>query len=734
MQLLHIVDRFILYQGVGQHPSQLGCEAMAVDVINAYASNMTGYEYTKAQIEAKMTALLDMLRNTGAGEDIDRIITKIAEIQELMAVIDESGLTADDMRDLLNKKDQLVQAIKDTMALMGLTEEKLIRQAEFIKDHQMLEKMGAALVLMDGVIRKDPELTKQFQTVLEGYANKLLEPLGVSVEQLITQGKFISDSISTEDIAAAIKVAESLATEFPALKAKYESMLKGVLDAMGTDLEGLIRQGALIVDSLDTEKLVETIVRLNDFVKKYPAYKAQVEGYIQQILDALGVTMDELIEQGRIAAGSVSMEEVIETVKTLNELVKKYPAYKAQVEDLVQKTLTALDMSLEDVIRQGQLVIDSIDTEAVVDAIVALNDLIEKYPQYKAQYEAAVQEFLDALGMSADELLAKAKAMASTVDLVEVAKMLKEIEPYLENLPAYTKQAVKTLSTINARIDAIRSLVEQMGIDESNEIVAQIRKLVKEFAEADTPEEYQAIVDRLKPLGERLIEIGVAVSLLPEYEKAVNEFTEASSLLGNRVDVLEKMVAHLTAKSVNSKFSTKVTFANNKAKLTLSIKADADADKYILKLNGKTVKYTVKNGKLTYVINKAKIGKKYKFSLTPVVYYEGTNATRQYDGITTVKTVVPKVSLAQATIKKVKAGEGSATVTWKKVKGASGYKISYKTGKTTKYVNVKSGKLSKTIRKLQSGKKYTIKVRAFKKVNGKKYYGKWSKAKKVRVK
>ena len=32
------------------------------------------------------------------------------------------------------------------------------------------------------------------------------------------------------------------------------------------------------------------------------------------------------------------------------------------------------------------------------------------------------------------------------------------------------------------------------------------------------------------------------------------------------------------------------------------------------------------------------------------------------------------------------------------------------------------------------GKKYTVKVRAYKTVNGKKYYGKWSKAKKVKVK
>ncbi len=50
-------------------------------------------------------------------------------------------------------------------------------------------------------------------------------------------------------------------------------------------------------------------------------------------------------------------------------------------------------------------------------------------------------------------------------------------------------------------------------------------------------------------------------------------------------------------------------------------------------------------------------------------------------------------------------------------------------------MTVKGGKqVSLTVKKLASGKTYSVKVRAWKKVNGKKYYGKWSKAKKVTVK
>ena len=40
----------------------------------------------------------------------------------------------------------------------------------------------------------------------------------------------------------------------------------------------------------------------------------------------------------------------------------------------------------------------------------------------------------------------------------------------------------------------------------------------------------------------------------------------------------------------------------------------------------------------------------------------------------------------------------------------------------------------KTIRGLEKGKTYYVRVRAYKKVSGKKLYGKWSKVKKIRIK
>lgn len=87
---------------------------------------------------------------------------------------------------------------------------------------------------------------------------------------------------------------------------------------------------------------------------------------------------------------------------------------------------------------------------------------------------------------------------------------------------------------------------------------------------------------------------------------------------------------------------------------------------------------------------------------------------------------------------KLKAGKKKVTVTYKKVSGATSYRVTYSTSKKfkkAKTVTVKSGKtVKKTISKLKSKKTYYVKVCAVKKVKGKSYTGKWSAVKKVKVK
>ena len=75
------------------------------------------------------------------------------------------------------------------------------------------------------------------------------------------------------------------------------------------------------------------------------------------------------------------------------------------------------------------------------------------------------------------------------------------------------------------------------------------------------------------------------------------------------------------------------------------------------------------------------------------------------------------------------------TLKWKKISGINGYQIYYKqAGKKAKYKKVKASSNKKILVKLKKGKKYNVKIRAYKVQGGKTYFGKWSNAKKAKIK
>ena len=97
----------------------------------------------------------------------------------------------------------------------------------------------------------------------------------------------------------------------------------------------------------------------------------------------------------------------------------------------------------------------------------------------------------------------------------------------------------------------------------------------------------------------------------------------------------------------------------------------------------------------------------------------------KYNGTKTItfKIVPKKVTSLKVTSKKTK----TAVVTYKKATGASGYQLSYKTSKKGKYkVAGYTTKTTKTITKLKHNQTIYVRVRAYKTINGKKYYGSYS--------
>lgn len=123
-------------------------------------------------------------------------------------------------------------------------------------------------------------------------------------------------------------------------------------------------------------------------------------------------------------------------------------------------------------------------------------------------------------------------------------------------------------------------------------------------------------------------------------------------------------------------------------------------------------------------------------------WYTDSKLTKAWDFNTKIKSGKTlyakwkKISLKQAVISKVQNVSGKKIkVTVKKVNGADGYQIQYSTKSNMKSAKtVTSSKTTTTISKLSKGKKYYIRVKAYKKDStGKKVAGKWSKVKNLKV-
>ena len=161
---------------------------------------------------------------------------------------------------------------------------------------------------------------------------------------------------------------------------------------------------------------------------------------------------------------------------------------------------------------------------------------------------------------------------------------------------------------------------------------------------------------------------------------------------------------------------TSYTYDGKAKKPTLTVK---DSKGKVLK-NG--TDYTV-----SYASGRKKVGK-YKVKITLKGNYTGTKEIEF--------TIKPKGT----SIKKLSASKKQFKVNWKAQKTqTSGYEIQYSTNKNFKSGN-KTAKITKnkttsnTVKKLKAKKKYYVRIRTYKTVNGKKIYSDWSKSKNVTTK
>ena len=159
-----------------------------------------------------------------------------------------------------------------------------------------------------------------------------------------------------------------------------------------------------------------------------------------------------------------------------------------------------------------------------------------------------------------------------------------------------------------------------------------------------------------------------------------------------------------------------------------------DATGYELEKYDTSKKKYVNIKTLTDISNKVtglKVATTYKFRVRAYKIVKGIKYYGNYSDVIklTTKTKTPSIS-------KLTAGKKKVTVKYKKVSGASGYQIQYSANSKFKKVNKSTNttKLSKTVKSLKSKKKYYVRIRTYRNINGKKIYSSWSKAKYIKVK
>lgn len=174
--------------------------------------------------------------------------------------------------------------------------------------------------------------------------------------------------------------------------------------------------------------------------------------------------------------------------------------------------------------------------------------------------------------------------------------------------------------------------------------------------------------------------------------------------------------------------------AKPKAKLgktSLGLKSKTTASMYFfngyksITMKSSLVKYSSSDSKIASINSKGSVTAKKTGKVTITMSLKASPKVK----VTKTLYVVP----AKVTLSSVKSGKKYATVKYKKATGASGYQIAYRKKGASKWSYITTTSLSKKITKLKSKKTYQFKVRAYKIINKKKYYGSYSNTKTCKI-
>lgn len=272
------------------------------------------------------------------------------------------------------------------------------------------------------------------------------------------------------------------------------------------------------------------------------------------------------------------------------------------------------------------------------------------------------------------------------------------------------------------------------NLDEAKANLDAAKKALKEATKPDF-----ANADAAREKANKLNKADYTEKTWNAVETALNELNKAYQNENLTQEDLDKVVANLNAAMNNLEKKSAKPNPEPSNPEPEKPKEDVAVNKIVLSAskytyNGKThtpsVKVYNQKGKMLsadqYTVTYSS-GRKNLGSYTVDVYGKG-----DVTGTASAKYVITPAKMKTPS---VKAGKKKLTVKWKKLGGGSQtyqiYVLKKGTKKAKYYTSTGS---SKTIKKLSKKKYYYTKIRSYKKINGKTYYGSWSGTKKVKVK
>ena len=399
------------------------------------------------------------------------------------------------------------------------------------------------------------------------------------------------------------------------------------------------------------------------------------------------------------------LEKIADINATLNGITGTVVDYvKAEIKDLK-------DTDIANNVAKIQGLQDQID--ALNDTYATDDEMAKSISEAKSALQSVIDDAVEALNKeikaNADAISTIKSTYATTKDMTDAITKaqteLKEAQAKInesnaksigENAANIADAQAKLKGVTTTVTDAITAAVEAL---ENGQVKSNADDIVDLTAAVLSLGDTSATKDELTDLETRLTDL--LKKYAEESQKAIDALEDQNAEQAAQIQMLLDPATAKTAVTYN----------------TATVSWTFGAAEGVI-VNGTTY---AKGTAASKAFSNLNTGSTYTYTVVPYMTVNG----KVVNGKTV--TVTAKPSLTVTKIKKAKAGTKKLTVKWNKVAGANGYQLKYKVGGKTKTINVTGAK--KVIKKLKSGKKVKVYVKAYRVVNGKYVYSGWSKVK-----